>query len=180
MRLPILAHAIAIDAATLYKGFCTKVVYDKLHRGIVTEALRRQRVVPTAHGIAKVSSRVYKIAETTLDHTPRHYETSQSPFSPGSVTREVVSVGNGTLTIMSVPRHVLFEAPQQYVTVTSLQAVRMVALEEDPPDCLPIADVRPAPRQKSQAPYLFVYADARLFQALSARMPRTGSPEGYA
>lgn len=43
----------------------------------MTEALRRQRVVPTAHGIAEVSSRVYKIAETTLDHTPRHYETSR-------------------------------------------------------------------------------------------------------
>ncbi|KAF4423588.1 hypothetical protein CGCFRS4_v015477 [Colletotrichum fructicola] len=54
MRLPVLAHAIAIDAATLYRGFCTKVVYDKLHRGIVMEALRHQRVVPAAHGIATI------------------------------------------------------------------------------------------------------------------------------
>lgn len=75
------------------------------------------------------------------------------------------------LTILSVPQHVLFEAPQQYVAVTSLQAVRMVALEEDPPGCLPIA---PAPTQKDQAPgrkrrrpsYLFVHADADAGAAL--------------
>ncbi|CAI0653671.1 unnamed protein product [Colletotrichum noveboracense] len=73
MRLPILAHAIAIDAAMLYMGFCAKVVYDRLHRDFVMEALRRQRVVPTAYGIAVVSSQVYKIAKTTQDHTPQHY-----------------------------------------------------------------------------------------------------------
>ncbi|KAE9566100.1 hypothetical protein CGMCC3_g17730 [Colletotrichum fructicola] len=80
MRLPILAHAIAVDAAISYKGFHVRAVFDQLHRHIVKKALSRQKIVSAAYGMAVVASHVDKTAENALDHMLQHYQKSRVKF----------------------------------------------------------------------------------------------------
>ncbi|KAF4474201.1 Phospholipase A I [Colletotrichum fructicola Nara gc5] len=80
MRLPILAHAIAVDAAISYKGFHVRAVFDQLHRHIVKKALSRRKIVSAAYGMAVVASHVDKTAENALDHMLQHYQKSRVKF----------------------------------------------------------------------------------------------------